>query len=109
LIPLMMVLLAISACGSDSPPTAPTTSAAPYSQQDLVVGTGATANTGNSVNVAYTLWLYDSSKPGAPIARTTLAAGSHRLEFAYREGGARLADNIIIIEDAFNQGEQCSD
>ena len=63
MIPLMMVLLAISACGSDSPPTAPTTSAAPYSQQDLVVGTGATANTGNSVNVAYTLWLYDSSRP----------------------------------------------
>jgi FKBP-type peptidyl-prolyl cis-trans isomerase FkpA len=30
---------------------------------DLVVGTGATANTGNTITVAYGGWLYDTSKP----------------------------------------------
>ena len=53
--------------------------------------------------------LYDSNKPGSPIVRMSLPAGSHRLEFAHREGGARLYDSIIILEDSPNQGEQCSD
>ena len=57
----LMALLAAAGCGSSSS-TAPTTSSAPYSQQDLVVGTGATAAAGNTVTVAYSLWLYDSSK-----------------------------------------------
>jgi hypothetical protein len=53
--------------------------------------------------------LHDSARSGSPIVRTVLPAGSHRIEWAYREGGARLADNIILIEDSPNQGEQCSD
>ena len=57
-----IALLAAAGCGSSSPPAPTTTSNAPYSQQDLVVGTGATANAGNNVTVSYTLWLYDSSK-----------------------------------------------
>ena len=56
-----MTLLAAAGCGSSSS-TAPTTSSAPYSQQDLVLGTGATAAANSTVNVGYTLWLYDSSK-----------------------------------------------
>ena len=51
-------------------PTAPTqsttvTTTAPYSQTDLVVGTGAVAGFGNRVTVAYTGWLHDSTKPDA--------------------------------------------
>jgi hypothetical protein len=53
--------------------------------------------------------LHDSARSGSPIVRTSLGVGSHRLEFAYREGGALLADNIILLEDSPNQGEQCSD
>jgi FKBP-type peptidyl-prolyl cis-trans isomerase len=54
------------ACSSE--PTAPTqsttvTSTAPYSQTDLVIGTGAVAGFGNRVAVGYTGWLDDSSKP----------------------------------------------
>jgi hypothetical protein len=64
--------------------------------------------TWNNLN-DYCETLYDSSKSGSPIVRMSLGAGSHRLEFAYREGGAALADNIIILEDYPNQGEQCSD
>ena len=64
---LLTVILAV-ACGcggSSSSPTTPGTTSAPYSQTDLVVGTGATANTGNTVTVAYTGWLHDSSKADA--------------------------------------------
>jgi hypothetical protein len=53
--------------------------------------------------------LHDSSKAGEPIVKTPLLAGSHRIEWAWREGGAELYDNIILLEDSPAQGEQCSD
>ena len=56
-----MALLAATGCGSANS-TAPTTSSAPYSQVDVVVGTGAVATAGRPATVNYTLWLYDSSK-----------------------------------------------
>ncbi len=64
---LVILLSAISAtaCGSDmKSPTDPSQNLnVPYSQTDLVVGTGRVAATGNAVTVNYTLWLYDGSKP----------------------------------------------
>jgi FKBP-type peptidyl-prolyl cis-trans isomerase FkpA len=36
---------------------------APFSQIDLQVGTGATAEIGDTLAVAYTGWLYDPSEP----------------------------------------------
>ena len=65
-LPILALLLA-AACGGDdnsAPNLAPTTSA-PYSQTDLVVGTGALAGPGSLVTVAYTGWLHDSSRPDA--------------------------------------------
>jgi FKBP-type peptidyl-prolyl cis-trans isomerase FkpA len=58
-------VVAAAACNnSDSTATATApTSSSPYVQTDIVVGTGATANSGNRVTVAYTGWLYDTSKP----------------------------------------------
>jgi FKBP-type peptidyl-prolyl cis-trans isomerase FkpA len=66
LIPIL-ALLAVAACSknNNSSPNAPSTTSAPYSATDLVVGTGATAAAGNNVTVAYTGWLHDSSKPAA--------------------------------------------
>ena len=66
LLPILALLLA-TACGGDDnsgPNLAPTTSA-PYSQTDLVVGTGALAGPGSQVTVAYTGWLHDSSRTDA--------------------------------------------
>ncbi len=61
-IAVLLVAAAVSACGdSSSSPTSPT-STAPYSQTDLVVGTGTQAATGDRVTVAYTGWLYDASR-----------------------------------------------
>src|SRR5262244_1853368 len=64
---LAALLASAVACGgsdsSSSSPTAPSTSSGTYTQTDLVVGTGAVANSGNRVTVSYTGWLYDTSKP----------------------------------------------
>jgi|SRR6185295_7282254 len=61
----ILVLLAVAACGKDTPAGPSPTTSAPYSQTDLVIGTGATAATGNNVTLAYTGWLHDSTKPDA--------------------------------------------
>ena len=63
---LLVVGLITVACSDDvTTPTQSTTvtSTAPYSQVDLVIGTGAVAGFGNRVAVGYTGWLDDSSKP----------------------------------------------
>ncbi len=65
LIPLALLVAVACGCGSSSSPATPTTTSAPYSQTDLVVGTGATASIGNTVTVSYTGWLHDSSKTDA--------------------------------------------
>ena len=56
---LLLAVAAAAGCGSE---TAPTTSSGPYSQTDLVVGTGAVAISGSQVLVGYTGWLYDTSR-----------------------------------------------
>lgn len=56
----LLVVVAAPACGSSNP-TSPTSSA-PFSQTDLVVGTGTPAAAGNRATVAYTGWLYDSNR-----------------------------------------------
>lgn len=62
LIPFL-VLVAVASCGGDDNPTTTPTPAVPYSQTDLVVGTGAAAVSGNRVTVGYTGWLYDAARP----------------------------------------------
>jgi FKBP-type peptidyl-prolyl cis-trans isomerase FkpA len=64
LIPLVALFFVV-ACGGDNAPTLAPTTSAPYSQTDLVIGTGAVAQPGSQVTVAYTGWLHDSSRPDA--------------------------------------------
>ena len=63
----LLALICVAACGGgdSGPGVGPTTTSAPYSQTDLVVGTGAVAQAGNLVTVAYTGWLHDSSRADA--------------------------------------------
>ena len=74
-----------AACGGGTDtPTAPSTPlpSAPYSQTDIVVGSGTEVASGRRATVHYTLWLYDPAQPegkgrqlqtsvgGAPFAFT---------------------------------------
>ena len=60
---LLMTMLAAAGCGSANSTAASSTSVGVFTTTDLVVGTGATANTGNTVSVNYAGWLYDTGKP----------------------------------------------
>ena len=61
---LLAALVVVTGCGgNDSTPTAPSTTSAPYSQTDLVVGTGATVASGNAATITYTGWLHNSARP----------------------------------------------
>jgi FKBP-type peptidyl-prolyl cis-trans isomerase FkpA len=55
----LAVTISATAC-TDAPATP--SANVPYSQTDLVVGTGADAISGTSITVNYTGWLYDTSK-----------------------------------------------
>lgn len=52
-----------AACGDDNPtaPSLPPTGSAPYSQTDLVVGTGAEVQAGQTITAVYTGWLYSDT------------------------------------------------
>jgi FKBP-type peptidyl-prolyl cis-trans isomerase FkpA len=63
---LLMTLLAAAGCGSSSTSAStvpPTSVATTLVITDLVIGTGTTVVSGNTITVAYTGWLYDTSKP----------------------------------------------
>src|SRR3954470_14279730 len=62
LICLATALCAASLVSCSNTPTVPSSSA-PYSQVDLLAGTGTEAASGNTLTVNYTGWLFDPSKP----------------------------------------------
>jgi len=66
-------------------PTTPS-NAAPFSQTDLVVGTGTAAAAGMSLTVDYTGWLYDASKPGGKGAAFSTTLGGTPLTFTLGSG-----------------------
>ena len=76
-------MLIMTAC-TDTP-TSPTTSGA-FRQTDIVLGTGVTANSGNSVTVDYTGWLYDGSKADHKGAVFSSTLGGTPLTFTLGAG-----------------------
>jgi FKBP-type peptidyl-prolyl cis-trans isomerase len=60
---VLTVLLAAAAGCTDKPNPGQPTTGAPFSQTDLVVGSGTQAFAGNRITVAYSGWLYDSARP----------------------------------------------
>jgi FKBP-type peptidyl-prolyl cis-trans isomerase FkpA len=86
-IAVIILAATMCACGSDSPtsPTLPPTSSGAYTQTDLVVGAGAAAANGNTVTVAYTGWLYDTSKPNGKGNQFDASAS-----FAFQLGAGRV-------------------
>jgi len=85
---LCLAALAVTAaaCGGSSPSSPSQNANVPFSQRDLVVGTGADAVAGRRLTVHYTGWLYDpaaadnkgrqfDSSVGAAPFQFTLGAG----------------------------------
>jgi FKBP-type peptidyl-prolyl cis-trans isomerase len=83
---LLMTLLAAAGCGSSStsPSTLPPTSVGVFTTTDIVVGTGATAATGNRVTLTYAAWLYDTGKPNGK--GTQIDPGPGPLNFVIGSG-----------------------
>lgn len=82
-------LVLVAGCGSaqstTNVPTAPT-STAPYSQTDVIVGTGADAKVGQVVTVNYTGWLYDFVKPDHVGVQFETSLGTTPLSFTLGAG-----------------------
>ena len=72
-VPALILALALGSCRPEL--TSPT-NAAPYSQLDLRLGTGASAAAGNTLAVNYTGWLYDASAPQNKGAQFDSSAGT---------------------------------
>jgi FKBP-type peptidyl-prolyl cis-trans isomerase FkpA len=84
-----MVLIASSlACGGSSPSAPSPTPSAPYSQTDLVVGTGAEAVTGKTVTINYTGWLYSDTGTDHKGTQIGTSAGGAPFSFVIGGGGA---------------------
>lgn len=73
LIPVLGVSWFLSGCAST--PTSASSTSAQFSQTDLIVGTGTTAASGNTLTVNYTGWLYDASLSNQKGQQFDAAAG----------------------------------
>jgi FKBP-type peptidyl-prolyl cis-trans isomerase FkpA len=74
----------LAACGDEGP----STPAPPFSQTDLVVGTGAEAVVGRLLTVHYTLWLYDPSRTESKGQQIETSAG--RAPFPFTLGAGQV-------------------
>jgi FKBP-type peptidyl-prolyl cis-trans isomerase len=74
----------LTACGAS--PTEPS-AYAPFRTEDLREGTGLLAVNGSVVNVNYTLWLYDATKPENKGALVESNFGNAPFTFTVGQGG----------------------
>lgn len=77
---VLICLAALCAASCSDSPAAPSSSA-PYSQVDLLAGTGTEAATGNTLTVNYTGWLYDGSKPDGKGLQFDSSIGADPFQF----------------------------
>lgn len=107
-----LLALSVSACGSDSTPTAPSANV-PFSTVDVRVGTGAQANTGSRVTVNYAGYLYSATAVENKGTRfdagtlpftvgTGVIAGFSQGVIGMRVGGLRR----VIIPPSLGYGSQ---
>ncbi|HEX7137285.1 MAG TPA: FKBP-type peptidyl-prolyl cis-trans isomerase [Vicinamibacterales bacterium] len=73
------------ASGCTDTPTTPSPNA-PFSQTDLVLGTGATATATGTVTVNYTGWFYDATKPDFKGLQFDSSAGTAPFTFTLGTG-----------------------
>jgi FKBP-type peptidyl-prolyl cis-trans isomerase FkpA len=79
-----------SACGGSSPSSPSEVPTAPYSQTDLVVGTGATATVGRLATVNYTGWFYNPSGADGKGAQFDSSFDPGRTPLSFVIGGGTV-------------------
>ena len=85
-----LVLLAVAAFAGCNNTTTSTVPNVPYSQTDLVVGTGDEAVSGKLITVNYSGWLYDASKPDNKGAEFDTTTGG--TPFTFTLGGGQVIE-----------------
>jgi FKBP-type peptidyl-prolyl cis-trans isomerase FkpA len=80
---LVVLSAVIAGCGGS--PTSPSNNV-PFSQTDLVVGTGAEAVTGSVLTVNYTGWLYNASQPDQKGLQFSSSVGGTPFTFTLGAG-----------------------
>jgi FKBP-type peptidyl-prolyl cis-trans isomerase len=87
-LPVLLLVLP-AACGGSSNPNNPTPlPSAPYSQTDLVVGTGAEAVAGKTVTINYSVWLYSDTAAENKGTFIQSSSGGTPFTFVINGGGA---------------------
>jgi FKBP-type peptidyl-prolyl cis-trans isomerase FkpA len=84
-----VMVLAAAAAACNSSPTSPSTNV-PYSQTDLVVGTGTQVAAGSVVTVDYTGWFYNGSKSDLKGVQFDTSIGRGTFQFTVG-GGSVIA------------------
>jgi FKBP-type peptidyl-prolyl cis-trans isomerase FkpA len=92
----VLALTMLAAAGCSDTPTIPS-SAAPYSQVDLRLGTGTAATAGTVVTVNYTGWLYDPSQTDGKGLQFDTSVGKTALTFT-------LGSNPLQVIQGFDRG-----
>ena len=81
---VLLLTLSFFAAGCDDSPTSPNN--ARYSQQDLLLGSGADATLGRVLSVHYTGWLFDVTRPDQKGAQFDSSVGSTPFLFTLGAG-----------------------
>jgi FKBP-type peptidyl-prolyl cis-trans isomerase FkpA len=91
-LPVMLLVLS-AACGGSSSPSTPTPlPSAPYSQTDLVVGTGAEAVSGKTATIHYSVWIY--SDTAAENKGTFIQTSVGGTPFSFAVGGSGVIQGV---------------
>jgi FKBP-type peptidyl-prolyl cis-trans isomerase len=80
-VPLLVALALVGACGDSPTEPAPT-----FTQTDLRAGSGTTAESGDRLSVFYTGWIYDASRPDQKGLQFETNVGGTPLSFVLGQG-----------------------
>jgi FKBP-type peptidyl-prolyl cis-trans isomerase FkpA len=98
---VFVLAAAVLACKGNSTPTSPSVNAnVPYSQTDLVVGTGTEAVNGRNATVNYALWLYD------PISAQNKGQALQNGSFSFLVGGGGVIPGFNQMVTGMRVGGQ---
>jgi len=84
---LLLLALPVMTSGCTDSPPSPSANPA-FSQTDLRIGPGAEAATGQTLEVNYTGWLYDASKPDQKGLQFDSSVG--KTSFSFSLGGSQV-------------------